>query len=124
MRADEPAATVTTASGNLGSDKTIHPWENRVLSPEECAMLQTFPPEFKWGDTLAVYGTSHMRAMIGEAVPPLFTRAQGETLCVLLRNSFRATQVSALSADDDRLLVAKERLRRARTARQSGNQGG
>src|SRR5262249_13071428 len=38
-----PAATVTTASGRVGSDRTIHPWENRVLSPLECAMLQTFP---------------------------------------------------------------------------------
>src|SRR5688500_781476 len=29
MHPDRPAATITTASGHVGSDKTIHPWENR-----------------------------------------------------------------------------------------------
>jgi len=53
MRPHGPAATITTASGQLGSDLTIHPWENRVLSPLECADLQTIPRSFKWGDALA-----------------------------------------------------------------------
>ena len=43
---DVPAATVTTASGHVGSDLTIHPFEHRLLSPFECAYLQTFPDDF------------------------------------------------------------------------------
>lgn len=43
MRMDKPAATVTTASGHLGSDNTIHPTQTRLLSPIECSLLQTFP---------------------------------------------------------------------------------
>lgn len=116
MRPDAPAATVTTASGNLGSDKTIHPWENRVLSPEECAHLQTFPKGFKWGDTLALYGTSHMRSMIGEAVPPKFTKAHGKTLRRLLATG---SATGAMSADDPRMEAARSRLDRARTKRQA-----
>jgi DNA (cytosine-5)-methyltransferase 1 len=111
MRPDAPAPTVTTASGNLGSDKTIHPWENRVLSPEECARLQTFPESFKWGDTLALYGKSHMRAMIGEAVPPRFTKAHGATLRRLLAMGSAA---GAMSADNPRIKSGRVRLDRAR----------
>ena len=56
---DRPSATITTASGHVGSDRTLHPWENRVLSPAECAHLQTFPPDFEWG----------MRSTLG-GIPP------------------------------------------------------
>ena len=52
-----PAATVTTASGHIGSDRNIHPWENRVMSPAECAFLQTFPSDFRWGDSMERWGT-------------------------------------------------------------------
>jgi DNA (cytosine-5)-methyltransferase 1 len=110
MRPDVPAATITTASGFIGSDKTIHPWENRVLSPRECAHLQTFPPSFRWGDTLAVYGPSNVRRMIGEAVPPRFTRAHGVVLRALLegRPPWRP-----LPASDARVAAAAARLKRA-----------
>jgi DNA (cytosine-5)-methyltransferase 1 len=119
MRPDVPAATVTTASGNLGSDKTIHPWENRVLSPAECAQLQTLPKDFKWGDTLALYGTSHMRAMIGEAVPPRFTQAHGRTLRAFLT---AVPSVTALRAGDTRVAAAEARLARARTSLRAADQ--
>ncbi|MCQ3002571.1 DNA cytosine methyltransferase [Pseudomonas syringae] len=80
MHADRPAATITTASGHIGSDYTIHPTQNRLLSPIECALLQTFPPDFEWGDALAKWGHSNIREMIGEAVPPEFTKMHGEVL--------------------------------------------
>src|SRR5437588_696600 len=81
---DQPAATITTASGHLGSHRTIHPSENRVLSPQECANLQTFPPNFDWGDALEKWGHTNIRIMIGEAVPPLFTKQHGHVLRKLL----------------------------------------
>ena len=64
-----PAATITTASGNIGSDRTLHPWENRVLSPAECSWLQTIPTTFQWGDSMDKWGHTSVRQMIGEAVP-------------------------------------------------------
>ncbi len=81
---EKPAATITTASGRVGSDRTIHPWENRVLSVLECAMLQTFPATFRWGRSSKLYGDLSLRAMIGEAVPPLFTFLHGSALRQLL----------------------------------------
>ena len=54
---DRPAATITTASGHVGSDRTLHPWENRVLSPAECAHLQTFPSRLRvGGDNRSILG--------------------------------------------------------------------
>ena len=79
-----PAATITTASGHIGSHFTIHPSENRVLSPLECAYLQTFPPEFSWGDAFKKWGHTNIRQMIGEAVPPRFTKLHGDVLFNLL----------------------------------------
>ncbi len=115
MDPKKPAATVTTASGHIGSDRTIHPWENRVLSPLECALLQTFPTSFQWGDSLTRWGHTNVRAMIGEAVPPLFTAKHGRLLAQLLRGIQPRV---ALGADDHRVRAAREALDRSRrTAR-------
>ena len=46
-----PVSTITTSSGHLGSDSKIHPWENRLLSPRECAEAQTIPRTFDFGTT-------------------------------------------------------------------------
>jgi DNA (cytosine-5)-methyltransferase 1 len=102
-----PAATITTASGHVGSDRTVHPWENRVLSPLECALLQTFPRSFRWGDALKRWGHTNVRAMIGEAVPPLFTRKHGRVLASLLRE---APPRVALSEADTRAARARHVL--------------
>jgi DNA (cytosine-5)-methyltransferase 1 len=114
MDPSKPAATVTTASGHLGSDRTVHPWENRVLSPLECALLQTFPPSFQWGDSLAQWGHTNVRAMIGEAVPPLFTHKHGRLLVQLLQG---IPPRVALAADDHRIVVATNALAGSRRAR-------
>lgn len=108
MSPNEPAATITTASGHLGSDRTVHPWENRVLSPLECSLLQTLPRSFKWGTALKDWGHTNVRAMIGEAVPPLFTRQHGKMLAGLLMG---ISPRVALPAGDRRVQLARESLR-------------
>jgi DNA (cytosine-5)-methyltransferase 1 len=99
MQATEPAATITTASGNLGSDLTVHPWQNRLLSPLECALLQTFPRSFRWADSHEKWGYGLVRKMIGEAVPPRFTAQHGRMLASLLRGR---TDVALVSTVDPR----------------------
>jgi len=107
MRVDQPAPTVTTASGHVGSDLTIHPTENRVLSPLECAMLQTFPSDFRWGEALKRYGHTFVREIIGEAVPPHFTALHGKVIAALLTGD---TGVACAPASDSH---TAERLIRA-----------
>ena len=107
MKPNEPAPVITTASGRLGSHHTIHPSENRLLSPLECAKLQTFPDNFDWGDALEKYGHSNVRIMIGEAVPPLFTKQHGRVLQSLLHG--RIPQ-KLLPKADSRCTTASEKL--------------
>jgi DNA (cytosine-5)-methyltransferase 1 len=105
MAPNEPAATITTATGHLGSAITIHPWQNRVLSPLECAHLQTFPPGFKWGTAMRDWGHTNVREMIGEAVPPKFTGLHGSSIAGVLTGRLR----SALIAQSDPRCVAASR---------------
>jgi DNA (cytosine-5)-methyltransferase 1 len=110
MHADRPAATVTTASGHMGSDCTLHPSENRILSALECAHLQTIPEDFDWGDALSKWGSTNVRAMIGEAVPPRFTEMHGQVLAAVLGKE--ASQ-APISVSDSRVDSAVKRLTRA-----------
>lgn len=114
MPANQPAPTVTTASGHIGSDFTIHPTEHRLLSPRECAVLQTFPDDFEWGDALERWGATNVRAMIGEAVPPRFTELHGSALVRVLSCSDRG-RTSLLAASSDLIGRAHRRLRREPT---------
>lgn len=107
MFPNRPASTVTTASGHVGSDFTIHPYENRLLSTLECAKLQTFPDTFKWGRALSDWGHTFLREIIGEAVPPLFTQLHGRVLRGLLTNRWRE---ALISADDPRCVLARRKL--------------
>ena len=107
MSPKRPAATITTASGNIGSDRTLHPWQNRVLSPAECAYLQTFPPDFRWGDALDAWGHTPVRKMIGEAVPPLFTSLHGRVLAALHEGRVPPLAIDAV---DPRCMKARARM--------------
>ena len=98
--------TITTASGRISSDNTLHPTEHRVLSPLECQHLQTFKPTFNWGDALEDHGVMNLRAMIGEAVPPLFTEMHGRVLVRVLEG----TVARAMRATDPRVVSARRSL--------------
>lgn len=105
----KPAATITTAAGRISSDNTIHPFENRVLTPLESQHLQTFPAEFKWGSQLNEDSDAPIREMIGEAVPPKFTALHGRILASILGG--HAPQ-GAMPDSDRRILTARELLDR------------
>ncbi len=104
----EVASTVTTASGHIGSDVNLHPTQNRVLSPRECAELQTFPRDFKWGKVLEDGSLNKIRCMIGEAIPPLFTQAHGEVLATLLSSVKHYAPM--MLTTDTRAVVAKRKF--------------
>lgn len=103
-----PASTITTASGRISSDRTIHPNEHRLLSPLECALVQTIPDDFKWKDEELELGASAIRQMIGEAVPPLFTLLHGRAIVRMLSG----VREGLLGSADPRCTVAWGRLGR------------
>lgn len=108
MSLDNPAATITTASGHMGSSRTIHPSENRVFSVLECALIQTIPQDFDWGDALETVGHTNVRAMIGEAVPPAFTHLHGNVLMSVL-NEERIEGL--LPRNDERCRKARKKIK-------------
>ena len=104
---DRPTATITTSSNRIGSDRKIHPFENRVLSPLECQKLQTLPDDFDWGEVRKQSQSGLLREMIGEAVPPRFTEAHGKVLADLLDD---ARPRGLLPAADRRVSNAAQKL--------------
>jgi DNA (cytosine-5)-methyltransferase 1 len=102
MHPERPASTVTTASGHIGSDSTLHPWENRVLSPLECADLQSFPRSFEWGEAPQRFGAGFLREVIGEAVPPRFTHQHGRILRKVLAGKVDQTYLRVTDVRCDR----------------------
>ena len=71
LRADEPSKAITGAARS----EFLHPFENRNLTLRECARLQTFSDEFRFGGNL-----SERQQLIGNAVPPRLAHAIATTL--------------------------------------------
>lgn len=61
LRPDEPSKAIT---GGARSE-LIHPFEDRYLTPRECARVQTFPDDFDF-----LGNAAEQSRMIGNAVPP------------------------------------------------------
>jgi len=77
---NKPASTITTRSAYACSDHKVHPSEDRVLSILEIAKLQGIDVEnVCWSDSSGKqFSDTLLRELIGESVPPLFTKIVGE----------------------------------------------
>jgi DNA (cytosine-5)-methyltransferase 1 len=75
LSADEPANTITVNFVHPASNRCIHPYQDRALTPREGARLQSFP------DTFSFKGSrSQIVKQIGNAVPPLLGRVIAEAI--------------------------------------------
>lgn len=75
MHYDEPAPTITTQFFGFGNGRFGHPTQDRGLSLREGALLQSFPPDYKFvapGETVRF---KSMGKLIGNAVPVLLSSA-------------------------------------------------
>jgi DNA (cytosine-5)-methyltransferase 1 len=66
-----PSPTLTTRFVSLSNGRFGHPEENRAITPREGALLQTFPPEYRFYDASRDMNVIH----IGNAVPPRLAQA-------------------------------------------------
>lgn len=76
LYAAKPSLTITSAS----SAEFIHPMEDRLLTPRECARIQSFPDWFEFSGSWSSIATQ-----IGNAVPPLFMEALARHIVCLAR---------------------------------------
>lgn len=74
------------------------------MIPGECGFLQTVPSDLRWGDSMERWGHTKVRQMIGEAVPPRFTKLHGRVLAALAQGR------ETLSQDDMRCQRALVKL--------------
>ncbi len=85
MEPDQPATTITVKFTSPASSKCIHPYQHRAITPREAARLQSFPDCFQFrGSKTAI------ASQLGNAVPPLLSKAIAPMLIQNLEGSIRA----------------------------------
>ena len=72
---DGPSTTLTVNFVHPASNRCIHPFQDRALTPREGARIQSFPDTFQFAGTRA-----QIVKQIGNAVPPLLARSVGEAI--------------------------------------------
>lgn len=80
LEPDLPSVTLTVNFVHPSSNKCIHPYQDRALTPREGARLQGFPDDFQFVGTRA-----QVIKQIGNAVPPLLGRVIAESLARVIR---------------------------------------
>lgn len=89
MEWDAPSPTITTQSYNFGTGRFGHPEQDRSLTLRESAMLQGFPRSYRFNAPDSPPTKSSVGRLIGNAVPPAFGKAIGETFMDKLEHNIR-----------------------------------
>lgn len=84
MRWDDVAPTITGGCVNPSKGRFIHPEQNRAITLREAALLQSFPRSYKFCLRKGKYAAAEM---IGNALPPAFSKFQGSAIATHLKNS-------------------------------------
>lgn len=72
---DEPSVTITANFAFPGSNKCVHPYQDRALTPREAARLQGFRDNYEF-----MGNRTEILKQIGNAVPPILGRVIGEAV--------------------------------------------
>jgi DNA (cytosine-5)-methyltransferase 1 len=80
MKWDEPAPTMTTYCTGIGNGRFGHPEQDRAISLREAALLQSFPADYKFADSIENLKPSNTAKHIGNAVPPKLGKIIGESI--------------------------------------------
>jgi DNA (cytosine-5)-methyltransferase 1 len=80
MSWDEASPTITTQCFGYGNGRFGHPEQDRAISLREAAILQTFPPRYKFVRPGEPVRFSVLGRLIGNAVPVRLGEVVGETV--------------------------------------------
>ncbi|HEX5504450.1 MAG TPA: DNA cytosine methyltransferase [Thermomicrobiales bacterium] len=95
LAADEPSVTITVNFVHPASNRCIHPWLDRALTPREGARLQGFDDTFQFAGS-----RTEVVKQIGNAVPPLLGRAIAAQIAQILGVSGAAPDPAAWAHTD------------------------
>lgn len=79
----KPAPTITGGCFNPSKGRFLHPEEHRPISMREAALLQTFPPTYRFS---LKRGKTGIAQMIGNALPPEFIRRHAAQIEAALKH--------------------------------------
>jgi len=77
LRWDDYSATITGGCLNPSKGRFLHPEQDRVLTPREAALLQSFPPDYKLPINISKQA---LGLLIGNALPPKFSYYQSKNI--------------------------------------------
>ena len=77
MAWDDVAPTITGGCINPSKGRFLHPEEDRAITLREAALLQSFPLDYAFSLERGKYAAAEM---IGNALPPAFSRIQAEAI--------------------------------------------
>lgn len=77
MAWNDLAPTITSGCINPSKGRFLHPMQDRTITLREAALLQGFPPKYKFDVS---HGKEAIALMIGNALPPPFIEAQARAL--------------------------------------------
>lgn len=80
MSWDEASPTITTQSFGYGNGRFGHPEQDRAISLREAALLQTFPPKYRFVKRGEPVRFSVLGRLIGNAVPVRLGEVVGQTM--------------------------------------------
>lgn len=80
MEWDKPAPTITTQCYGFGNGRFGHPDQDRAISLREAAILQSFPPSYRFVKEAKEATFRGLGILIGNAVPPRLAQAVGATI--------------------------------------------
>ena len=82
LRIDEVAPTMTSRCTTPACGSFIHPTEHRGITLREAALIQTFPPSYKFEG-----GYDQIERQIGNAVPVLLAKAVANSVRTCLEQT-------------------------------------
>jgi DNA (cytosine-5)-methyltransferase 1 len=104
LRPDEPSKAITSGA----TTEFLHPFEHRMLTLRECALIQTFPNDFEFCGSV-----NEQTQLIGNAVPPLLAQVLAEHVAKVLesasRQSDRGELLSFVPTESDGMSPALKR---------------
>jgi DNA (cytosine-5)-methyltransferase 1 len=81
---DKPCGTVVAGIDKITCGRFVHPEANRLLTPRECARIQSFPDSFRFYGSLV-----NQYYLIGNAVPPAISAIIARAIEKGLKNQDR-----------------------------------
>lgn len=73
LRWDDYSTTITGGCLNPSKGRFLHPEQDRVITPREAALLQSFPKDYKFPSDIP---KASLALLIGNALPPRFSYVQ------------------------------------------------